>query len=256
MTMLNSTEIKCVKCNCVFPMITHDSVNVTMAPRLKEELLDGTLNQGTCPDCGMRYNIGSAVLYHDMENKIMIYALLSEEYSNNKIAAVKDFSGMLHNMVSSLAVTLRNNFEKYNFDVVFSIEELKESLGNIEKGIYTEKIKDTTKNVLESKPKTIFVKRFFEKLLLINSKEENPNKIEKHSALEKNITINGEKISLKYFPKIADLYEIEPKGVEDTIYKIMHQNNIDAKNALIILEKLYAKVTNAVDKEMTKNNTQ
>lgn len=151
MTQINSKELKCLKCGHTFSATIHDSINVSMLPHLKDDFLKGKLNQVVCPGCKTVSSVGGAVLYHDMNNGIMIYVLLSEEYSNNKEEAISKFTEVMRGTNSSLGGAMRGIFEKYKFDIVFSIDELKESLDSIE-GIGSEKIRVITENVLKLKP--------------------------------------------------------------------------------------------------------
>lgn len=92
MTYIDSQEIKCLKCGHTFSAMIHKTINVSELPDLKDEFLSGKLNQAVCPKCNQTYFITSNVLYHDMRNGIMIHVLLSEEYPNNKEAAIKEFT--------------------------------------------------------------------------------------------------------------------------------------------------------------------
>lgn len=50
----------------------HDSVNVTLDPEYREKILDQSLFLYHCPHCGNQVHVEYGVLYHDMEQKIMI----------------------------------------------------------------------------------------------------------------------------------------------------------------------------------------
>lgn len=162
MTYINSEKIKCLKCGYTFSAMIHKTINVSELPDLKSEFLNGKLNQAVCPKCNETDFITSDVLYHDMRNGIMIHVLLSEEYSNNKEAAIKEFTEAMRESISDLGGAMRERFELYRFDIVFSIDELKESLDSID-GIGSEKIRVITENVLKLKPE----KRIKEKLNII-----------------------------------------------------------------------------------------
>lgn len=256
MTLLDSEEINCVKCAHTFSFTMHKSINVSMAPRLKGEFLKGKINRAVCPNCNTAYNIGGAVLYHDMDNRIMIYVLLSEEYSNNKEQAVRDFAKIMRESVANLAGVMRQNFEKYNFDVVFNVDELKESLDSMKRDC-NEKIRMVTKEVLALKPeyeekshtKKGTIKKWLDALFPLNQKGSRFGRNEELQEPEKYISIRGERIDLKYFPELKIFSEIDSKGLESAIRKIMDKNNLDAKNAMIILEKLTKRVTERVSEK-------
>jgi hypothetical protein len=201
------------------------------------------------------HNISNGILYHDMRNRTMIQVLLSPEYSNSKEEALKEFAEIMGGNLSDLNPTVRSVFETYSYDVVFSIDELKESLASInESG--SDKIRAVTKDVLnagnanEPKQQIGVIKtftRWIESFFRANNKKSDSKQEITVIPPEKYIIIDGVEIRLKYFPIVTKFYEIAPKGVEDTIVKIMSQSNIDAKNALIILERLYKKVSEEID---------
>jgi|GEM_PF-3581277 len=214
MTRIDDYKITCLRCGQVFSTASYESVNVSMAPRLKDDFLSGKLNTTACPKCNKQYTIGGTTLYHDVQNKIMIYVLLAEQYSNDKNEAIREFTAVLRECLSSsaLASNIRDDFEQYHFDIVFSIDELKESLSNIETGIYNEKIATITNDVL-----------------LTEEKELPPP--------EKFIDIRGEKVSLKYFPKLAELLDVDP-SLKNEILDTMQKNNADAINTMLVMEKV------------------
>ncbi len=260
MSLIDSQTIQCVNCGNVFSVMIHSSINVSTSPHLKDDLLEGRLNFGVCPKCKTMHNISNVILYHDMRSRTMIQVLLSPEYSNSKEEAIKEFAEIMGNNLSNLNPTIRSVFETYSYDVVFSIDELKESLTSInESG--SDKIRAVTKDVLNAGntkelKKQIGVIRTFTRWIESFLRAQNTKSDSKQEIAvippEKYIIINGVEIRLKYFPIVTKFYEIAPKEVEDTIVKIMSQSNIDTKNALIILEGLYKKAT----EEKTKVSSQ
>lgn len=261
MTLINSKEIKCLKCGYTFSAIVHDSINVSMLPHLKDEFLNGELNKTVCPECNTAYNLVGAVLYHDMHNGIMIQVLLSEEYSNNKEAAIREFTEKIRGNVSGLTGAMRKNFERYYFDIVFSLDELKESLDSIA-GVCSEKIRAITEEVLRLEPKhkerspAGRIRMWFEKLLPAAWRKDEVEHSEELSSPEKYIVILGEKFSLKYFPNLKLVAEIDPKGLENTICKIMNKHSLDAKNAMVSLETLTRRIGEVIDEKPEKKRGQ
>jgi len=51
----------------------YTTVNVTVDPDLKVELLAGRLNRVTCPECGRQQRLETELLYHDMDRRIAIW---------------------------------------------------------------------------------------------------------------------------------------------------------------------------------------
>jgi hypothetical protein len=59
-------------CGASFEADLWDSLNVTLDPDLKEQLLAGKVNVVTCPECGAEAFVEKDLLYHDLERRIMI----------------------------------------------------------------------------------------------------------------------------------------------------------------------------------------
>ncbi len=239
MTYINNTEFECPNCGQKISVKLYGSVNVNQLPELKEELLAGKLNKAECPKCKIKYDLAESVLYHDMEKKIMIQVLLSEEYSLNKKEAIKEFSKVLGKSFCNIAEPLRSEFRReYFFDVVFGISGLKKSLHEIDKGS-NEKNREIKKDIFSYKPEDYSdkIKKFLGEYL---PKSWRSNKlIGKLPKPDMYVTVMNEKLSLKYFPKLTKLSEYELESLEELIVKVMKKNNIDSKSAMIILEKVF-----------------
>lgn len=72
-------EIACPKCHEKSRFTIHESINVTLDKDMKEKVLTGKAFSFKCPKCGKETMINYSFLYHDMENKYMIYELLNKE---------------------------------------------------------------------------------------------------------------------------------------------------------------------------------
>lgn len=79
MSMCEKEEIQCPVCGTTGEFEMWKSVNTVLNPEKKEELLSGALFQYICPHCGKSYNIDYPMLYHQMEDQIMIYYVVLEE---------------------------------------------------------------------------------------------------------------------------------------------------------------------------------
>ncbi len=66
------TQINCPRCHTPFNAEIHQVVDVGRAPQLKYELLNGTLNLFTCPNCGTSGQLATPVLYHDPDNELFM----------------------------------------------------------------------------------------------------------------------------------------------------------------------------------------
>jgi len=63
----------CCGCNHSCPVTVYDSINVGKDPSLKEKVIDGELFTWTCPECGKINLIRYHSLYHDPQQKLMLW---------------------------------------------------------------------------------------------------------------------------------------------------------------------------------------
>lgn len=68
--MLN--QITCPRCQTPFNADIHQVIDVGQNPQLKYELLNGTLNIFTCPNCGTSGQMATPLLYHDPEHELFM----------------------------------------------------------------------------------------------------------------------------------------------------------------------------------------
>jgi S-methylmethionine-dependent homocysteine/selenocysteine methylase len=75
---------KNIKCNCGndVEIVVYDSVNVTLDPKLKEAVVNRKINSFKCSKCGLKAEISYKFLYHDMDNKKMIWCYPKYEKDN------------------------------------------------------------------------------------------------------------------------------------------------------------------------------
>lgn len=66
------TQISCPRCQTPFNAEIHQVVDVGRNPQLKYELLNGTLNFFTCPNCGTSGQMATPLLYHDPEYELFM----------------------------------------------------------------------------------------------------------------------------------------------------------------------------------------
>lgn len=67
--------LTCRNCGREQEFIAWDSLNVTLDPEAKGRLLRGELTRFVCAQCGWSGDVLYPMLYHDMEQKLMIYLL-------------------------------------------------------------------------------------------------------------------------------------------------------------------------------------
>ena len=73
MSRPNQTTVTCKQCGAQQPFTAWESLNVTLNPAEKEELLKGTLTRFTCAKCNWSAEVTYPLLYHDMEKQLMIW---------------------------------------------------------------------------------------------------------------------------------------------------------------------------------------
>jgi len=68
------TQISCPRCGTPYVAEIHQMIDVGRQPQMKMQLLNGALNVGVCPQCGMATQVSSPLVYHDPAHELfMIY---------------------------------------------------------------------------------------------------------------------------------------------------------------------------------------
>jgi hypothetical protein len=65
----------------------HDSVNVREEPSLKAQVLDGSAFVWECPHCGAKNLVRSQTLYHDPDEKLMVWLTYGSEELEARVGA-------------------------------------------------------------------------------------------------------------------------------------------------------------------------
>lgn len=73
MSVSRSYPIRCPKCSKEFEAVLQDSINRKENPELREALLENRVNAATCPGCAFGFRVDKDLIYHDPENRFMIY---------------------------------------------------------------------------------------------------------------------------------------------------------------------------------------
>ena len=68
MSLQHEETLKCTKCGAENQFTIHESVNVTLNPELKPQVLHGSLFKMTCASCGTQIIVNYDILYHDMSD--------------------------------------------------------------------------------------------------------------------------------------------------------------------------------------------
>lgn len=73
MSKIIEEKVVCPKCGKEQTIKRYESVNVTLEPELKDVIKSGYFFAFTCEECGVKIPMIYPCLYHDMENKKMIW---------------------------------------------------------------------------------------------------------------------------------------------------------------------------------------
>ena len=127
MSKMGFATISCPQCGHESEARVYESINVTLDPEEKEAALSGTLSMFKCPECGLEAALNAPLLYHDMEQKLMIHVAPSDEDVEEAYSAIQALFG------NELASTLVEN--DYTFRIVRTTNELKEKVMAFENGL-------------------------------------------------------------------------------------------------------------------------
>lgn len=79
MTRFSEDNLACPGCGHEQPFTHYDSVNVSLDSELKEKLLSGELTTFRCSKCGTSAEVVAPMLYHDMNQQLMIWLLPGDD---------------------------------------------------------------------------------------------------------------------------------------------------------------------------------
>lgn len=79
MSTKHQQTITCLNCKKSSNFDFYESVNTTLDPVLKQRVKNLDLFRFTCPHCGSEQFVAYSFLYHDMNNKLMIYCCQDQE---------------------------------------------------------------------------------------------------------------------------------------------------------------------------------
>jgi hypothetical protein len=88
MSMPQSQLLTCPKCGHQQQFVIWQSLNVTLNPQEKEQLLNGSLTRFICEECTNSVQVNYPLLYHDMEKQFMIWLWPAE--GNPETAQVEE----------------------------------------------------------------------------------------------------------------------------------------------------------------------
>ena len=112
MSIITQGASVCSKCGKEHIVKIYKSINVAQDPELKAKVLDGSLFLWECPDCGTSNLVAYDCLYHDPEEKIMVWMLPFGEPEGAEKTAIMNQARAMNSRTQSLVVLfLRNTFQ-------------------------------------------------------------------------------------------------------------------------------------------------
>ena len=86
--------VSCSRCGGAHSVETYPSINTALNPDLKDRVRDGSLFVWECPHCGARNLLKYETLYHDPEEKLMVWLLPGDAQPPQAVAdAVRNLEG-------------------------------------------------------------------------------------------------------------------------------------------------------------------
>jgi len=122
MTRCASYKIKCPLCSSKITVILYDTINATLSPKKRLELLKGNINVPECPVCKKTFRVGKPLLYHDMVRNFMVWYYPFESIKHRKF--FDEFSADGH--LDDNAGLAEEEIPEYakNVHYVFSMDEM------------------------------------------------------------------------------------------------------------------------------------
>ena len=90
MSMENVVKVKCPKCGAEGDFVIWRSLNTQLNPDMRAKVLSDEIFQFKCPKCGEESSVVYPMLYHQMEDQIMIYLVTSDEDAKEAAKAFDD----------------------------------------------------------------------------------------------------------------------------------------------------------------------
>lgn len=131
MSINREEMITCPKCGHQSPFMIWQSVNTMIDPEMKPAVRDFSAFRFTCPECGNQALIDYGFLYHQMEDRIMIYYAETDKDAEDFLSAFKKES-FPEDMQDFLGDFLNDD---YMIRIVRSRNELREKLEIIDAGL-------------------------------------------------------------------------------------------------------------------------
>ncbi len=146
MSKIIEEKVICPKCGKEQIVKRYESVNVTLEPELKEVIKSGYFFAFTCEECEVKIPMLYPCLYHDMENKKMVW--LVPNCSEDQVKEINQINSN-QDMVEDLSYGYDNrivkNADSFREKIVIWDEDLDDRIIEILKVIYISKMEEELK---------------------------------------------------------------------------------------------------------------
>lgn len=122
MTIINKEQIQCPECGNLQNINILQSINVTLDPKLKNDLVDGKINWFDCEACEFESHIPVPFMYHDMELEYVIQYVPIEHALEEAFLANYNADGTF-TIPETFPKGVRPNYIS-NQHIVFNMNEL------------------------------------------------------------------------------------------------------------------------------------
>lgn len=129
MSMEREVKITCPECGTEGDFILWQSVNTQLDPEAKQKVLNGELFQFTCPKCGSVTNVNYDLLYHQMEDLLMIQVASND---NEVKVAAESFDKFVD---GSFMPGFDFSEQDYRFRIVRNLNQLREKIYIFDQGL-------------------------------------------------------------------------------------------------------------------------
>lgn len=147
MTRSTVEFIACPVCNHLGSFTTYQSINATLEPKFKQQIIDWELFKFYCLTCGESSVVCYETLYHDMENRLMLYYIPAMVNREQKKARIEEMFNQIKQVEGD---RYSNFFDTYNFRIVSDMESFIEKV-QIFDADYDDRIVELMKFVLAPK---------------------------------------------------------------------------------------------------------
>ncbi|MBR6173691.1 MAG: CpXC domain-containing protein [Eubacterium sp.] len=127
MSIKHEVDVTCPNCRTPHPFGVWESINTSENPEMRSAVRDKSAFLFVCPTCGEKSMIDYGFLYHQMEDKIIIY------YADSDARAEEIKTMLAAEDASDMVGDLRKG--KYLVRVVRSLNELREKLAIFDAGL-------------------------------------------------------------------------------------------------------------------------